>query len=120
MRDYRQVKAWQQAFGIVLRLDAARKEFDATDAKGIMGLLRAAAIELTTTIAGAYGSGSRRYCARRLNRALRLTRRLERMLRFASRMGVLPADRVESYVAEVLVARAMIEKAQRELTRGRP
>jgi four helix bundle protein len=104
MRDFRELKVWQKAHQLVLRVYPATSTFPASEAFGITAQMRKAAVSIPANIAEGCGRKGDPELARFMQIAMGSASELEYYVFLTRDLGLMPeraATEMEAHVVEV-------------------
>ena len=117
MRDFKSVRAWQDARNLVRAVYDATARFPWSDQKGIGEQMRRAAVSVPSNLAEGAGRESDVEYARFVGIALGSLNELESQLLIASDLALADPDRPRALAAEAAQLRKMTWSLQRRLRR---
>jgi four helix bundle protein len=101
MASYRDLKVWQEAMELVVRIYSVTADFPSTERYGIVQQMRRAAVSIPSNIAEGYGRKTSRQRYNFLENALGSLFELETQTELALRLGFAPAGTHEELATSI-------------------
>jgi four helix bundle protein len=102
IRDYRDLRAWQQARALVKSVYAVTRRFPKEELFGLAQQMRKAAVSVPSNVAEGYGRGSRKDYVRFLQIARGSLYEVQTQLLLAQDLGYLTVEQAEPVEHEVI------------------
>jgi four helix bundle protein len=115
IRDYRDLRAWQQARALVKSVYAVARRFPKEELFGLAQQMRKAAVSVPSNVAEGYGRGSRKDYVRFLQIARGSLYEVQTQLLLAQDLGYLTVEQAEPVEHEVIQCRQLFHGLLRSL-----
>jgi four helix bundle protein len=115
MRDFRNLKVWQKAHQLTLRVYTATKRFPKDELYGLTSQVRRSAASIPTNVAEGCGRSGEAELARFLNIAMGSASELEYQLLLAHDLKLVDTDEHQSLSGDVIEVKRMLTSLVQKL-----